>query len=116
MVVLHILLGVVVAAHQHKLETGEVDSAANHEVFLGVVGARHGISLSLTLHEATLNAAGVLVASLVHQDSVITAVEAHNEGTGLIIRFGAHELRVETKYVHILFKHLFHVELWWFGL
>jgi len=115
-IVLHVLLGVLIAAHQHELEASEVDSAADNKVSLGVVLAANWVNLLLALHEWTANSAGVLVANLIHQDSVITAVERHDEGAGLIIRLGGDELGVEAHDVHVLFEHLLHVEFWWLGL
>ena len=115
-VVFHVLNGVLVAAHQHKFESYEEDSAAKHEIFLWVVALVDWVSLLFALHETTTNASTVLVTDFVDLDSVITAVETNDESACLIIRIGWDKLWVETQNVHVLFKHLFHVKLRGFGL
>jgi len=80
-VILHVLLGVLVGADEHKLEASEVHGAADHEVALLVVLAAHGVVLLLPFHEATADTAGVLVAGLVDKDRVVAAVEADDEGS-----------------------------------
>ena len=62
--------------------------APDHEVALLVVLPGHWVVLLLALHEATADAARVLVAGLVDQDRVVAAVEAHDEGARLVIRLG----------------------------
>jgi hypothetical protein len=72
--------------------------------------------LLLTLNERTSDTAGVLVTDLVDMDGVVAAVVRDDEGAGFIIGLGRDETGVEAENVHVLLKHLFHVELGGFSL
>jgi len=115
-VVFHVLFGVLVAAGQHELETGKVHTAADHEVPFSVVVVVDRVLLLLALHEAATDTAAVFVADFVDLDGVVTAVEADDEGAGLIVRVSGDQSGVEAKDVHVLLEHLLHVELWRLGL
>jgi hypothetical protein len=72
--------------------------------------------LLLALHETAANAPAVFVADFVDLDSIITTVETDDESAGLIIGICGDKFCVESKDVHVLLEHLFHVELRSFGL
>jgi len=63
------------------------------------------------LHELASNSATVLVANLVHSDSIVSTHERNNEITCLIIRLGAHQLSSEPQDVHVLLEDFLHVNL-----
>lgn len=89
---------------------------AEHEVLLGVVSAGGWISLLLSLHKSTADSSGVLVTNLINLNGVVTTVERNDESSGLIIRLSANQLGLESEDVHVLLKHLLHVDLWSFWL
>lgn len=115
-VVFHVLFGVLVHAHQHKLKAAKKDGAAEEEVLFSVVVVVDCVPLLLALHETATNAPAVFVTDLVDLDRVITTVETDDEGAGLIVGVGGDKFGVEPKNVHVLFKHLLHVELRRLGL
>jgi hypothetical protein len=65
--------------------------------------------LLLSLHKSASNSTWVFVTYFVHLDCIVSAVEWNNKSSGLIIRLGTDERRLETKNVHVLFEHLLHV-------
>ncbi len=87
-VVFHVLFGVLVTAHQHKLKAAKENCAAEQEVLLSVVVVVDCVPLLLALHETTTNAPAVFVADFVDLDGVITAVETDDESAGLIVGVG----------------------------
>lgn len=115
-VVLHVLFGVFVGGDELEFESSQVRGAANEEVLLLVVGLCDGRSVLLALHELSTGAAAVFVAHFVDLDGVVSAVEGNNETAVFVIGLGGNQFRVETEDVHVLLKHLLHVELRGLGL
>mgnify|MGYP003337452515 CR=1 FL=1 len=93
-----------------------MDGSSNQEVSFGVVLARDLGTLFLALHKSATHATTVFVANLIYLNRIITTVKRNDEGSIFVIRLGRHQLCVESKDVHILFEHFFHVKFRNLGL
>lgn len=110
-IVFHIFLSVFISRHKHEDKSNKRNSSTKSEIFFSVVVSSFGVDLFLTLHEATSNTAGVLIANLINLDSIVSAIEGNDEVTGLIIRLSADQFSIKSEDVHVLFEHLLHVNL-----
>ena len=80
-VILHVLLGVVVAGDEHKFETGKLHSATNAKISFLVVLARDWVVLAFTLHKTAAYPSRILVTDLVDLNRVIATIERNDEVT-----------------------------------